>query len=380
MKLIYLSTARIPDDWAHVIQILKMCEGFGSAGAEVELVVPKRARTRAENPFTYAGVVENFTITKLPCVDLFPGTQSRLFYGIRTLSFFISAKIYLAFKKYDVLYTREKIAGVFFKDFIYEIHTVSEQSSTSYKARLLNVRGAVVLTSFIKDAYAKEGIKSENIIIAPDAVTLREFDIEETREEARIKLGIPNTAYVIGYTGTLMMMGMERGIREALEALNELPENVEMYIVGGEPGEVVYYQKEAEQIGVSGRVHFIGKVPHDAIPLYLRAFDVVIVPLPDFPFYRYYTSPLKIFEYMASGKPIVSSDLPSLREVLDEDTAVLVAPGDARALAEGLTRVMENEALGKKIREAAFQKVQNYTWEKRAKTILTFIESLPDRK
>ena len=73
MKLVYLTSARIPDDWAHVIQILTMSEAFAEAGAEVEIVAPHRAQTPDRDPFAYAQVKPTFRITKLPCLDLFPG-------------------------------------------------------------------------------------------------------------------------------------------------------------------------------------------------------------------------------------------------------------------------------------------------------------------
>tara|TARA_B100000749_G_scaffold222723_1_gene177878 strand:- start:50 stop:454 length:405 start_codon:yes stop_codon:yes gene_type:complete len=80
-----------------------------------------------------------------------------------------------------------------------------------------------------------------------------------------------------------------------------------------------------------------------------------------------YTSPLKLFEYMAAGKPIVASNLPSIREVLrDGENAVLVEPGNPTALTSGLRRVLEDRKLAERIASRAFDEVTEYSWDCRA--------------
>ena len=80
-----------------------------------------------------------------------------------------------------------------------------------------------------------------------------------------------------------------------------------------------------------------------------------------------------MFEYMASGTPIVASDLPSIREILNEDNALLVEPDNPRALAGVIKKVFQNRESVEKISEQAYQNVQDYTWQKRAERILDFI-------
>src|SRR5438876_770084 len=111
MKIIYLTTARIPDDWGHVIQIMKMCEAFADAGHDVQLVAPYRAGTGPDDPYTLVGAKRNFTITKLPCLDFSSTTERKFFYWLRTASFFMAAKLYLWFSHYELLYTREPLAA-----------------------------------------------------------------------------------------------------------------------------------------------------------------------------------------------------------------------------------------------------------------------------
>lgn len=375
VKLLYLSTARIPDDWAHVIQMLTMCEAFADAGVEVELVVPRRARTPKTDPFTYAGVKPNFKITRLFCIDLFAGTEGKFYYWLRTLSFFIAAKLYLLVKRYDVLYTREHQAGLFFRGFIYEIHAVPRANDVYWRL-VHRARGLVVLTNFIRDRFVKQGIPESHILVAPDAVRVEAFDLQASREEARKELALPE-GYLMGYVGTLKTMQMEKGVACAIGALATLPPDVTLVVVGGEPQDIAEYRALASKEGVSARVIFTGKMPHTEVPLYLHAFDAVVAPFPDFEHYRYFMSPLKIFEYMAAGVPMVVSDLPSLREVLSEKTARFIPPADAPALADSIRELRAHPEAARALAELAYEDARTrFSWNHRAERILTFIRDL----
>ncbi len=84
---------------------------------------------------------------------------------------------------------------------------------------------------------------------------------------------------------------------------------------------------------------------------------------------------MKMFEYMVARRPIVASDLPSLREVLNEENAFLVKPDDAEALAKGIKEILEDSQLAENLANKAFQDVQKYSWAKRVENILAFAKS-----
>ena len=121
-KLIYIANARIPTEKAHGIQIMQMCQSFALCDAEVELVVPRRLNPIKQNPFDYYGVRRNFKITRLPTLDFITFGFGSFGFFVETLTFLISSAIYLFFRRYDILYTREWTSGLFFKEIVLEIN------------------------------------------------------------------------------------------------------------------------------------------------------------------------------------------------------------------------------------------------------------------
>ena len=120
----------------------------------------------------------------------------------------------------------------------------------------------------------------------------------------------------------------------------------------------------------------MGYKPHAEIPYWLKAADILVLPNTEKDhFSEYYTSPLKMFEYMASKRPIAASDLPSIRDILNEENAIFFEPDNAESLASAINQLLEDEVFAKKITHQAHQDVQKYTWDNRAKEILDLIAS-----
>jgi glycosyltransferase involved in cell wall biosynthesis len=133
----------------------------------------------------------------------------------------------------------------------------------------------------------------------------------------------------------------------------------------------------ADALGIADRVQFTGLVPPAQVAGLLRAADVLVLPNPASAISTRFTSPLKLFEYMAAGRPIVATDLPALREVLrDGETAVLVTPGDAAALAAGIERVITDAQLAGRLASAARAAVDDYTWDRRAERLEQLLTGL----
>jgi glycosyltransferase involved in cell wall biosynthesis len=165
-----------------------------------------------------------------------------------------------------------------------------------------------------------------------------------------------------------------KGVEVLVRAIACAP-GLQLTLVGGEPGARARIAALAGDLGVTNRVRLVGPVPPPQRWRYLAEASVCVLPLTRSVFGTSFTSPLKLFEYMAAGRPIVASDLPTLREVLqDGENALLVPPEDPPALAAAIQRLRADRSLAERLASRAAKDVCAYTWEKRGKTILEFLQ------
>ncbi len=397
MRITDIVNMRIPCEQAHPLQVMKMCEAFAKKDVEIVLVIPYREQSqemieilKIMNVWKYYGIKEKtFRIKKLPAIDLLWfrratkegrgwGYISEGFMRVRFMiliwTFAISATSYSLFKKADIYYTRDLFFAFFFgslkflhkRKIYYEGHTF-----ISFVGRLVKkgkIDGLIVITNKLKDSYMKEGIPGEKIMVAPDGVDLRIFDNSYSKEDIREELGIPLGKKIISYTGHLYDW---KGAHVLAMSMKYMSNDYVTYFVGGIGKDIPKFKEFVERNKILNAI-IVGHVPPTKVPKYLAASDVVVLPnirkgLSE------YTSPLKLFEYMASKRPIVASDLPTIREVLNEGNAVLAESGNPKALAKGIEKLLKNEEFAKGIVEKAYKDVQGYSWEKRAERILEFI-------
>lgn len=370
MKMLYIANMRIPTEKAHSIQAMQMCAAFAGLKFEVELVAPRRFNKIKSDPFEYYGIERSFKITKLPCLDLIPWL-GHLGLWVETASFQLSLFFYFLLKKSDVVYTRDKsclLPALFKKNVFFEAHTFPKNYFL-YSFWVKRARGVITITGGLAELFWAKGIKPEKVLAAPDGVDLEKFTADKDQAQCREKLGLPFSKKIVLYTGHLYSW---KGVDVLAEASEFLPDGVEVYFVGGTSEDAEKFKVQNSKFKVS----VIGQRPHPEIPYWLAAADVLVLPNSGKEeISRTWTSPLKMFEYMAAQKPIVASDLPSLREVLNESNAVLVKPDDALALAQGIKAILENEPLAQSIAKSAFQAVQKYTWQARAQKISEFLNS-----
>ncbi len=364
MKLVYISELRLPTKNAHGFQIMNMCAAFADEGIEVLLLVPWRKNLLKEEPFDFYGVKRNFAIKKLPAIDLYPfrSIPEKISAFLHLCSFLMAARIYLFFKSFDVLYTREKHVTFLFPYFVYEVHMPEQMQLYGFKPKRV-----VVLTNYIKDKLQKSGIREKDILVAPDAVDLSLFK-GTSKEEARKRLGFPLDKLIVLYWGNFKKW---KGIDTLAEAAPLLPEVFVVMVGATKESDLARIKKKTENLG---NVLVGGFKPQTELPWYLAAADVLVLPnSARDENSRLYTSPLKLFEYMAAERPIVSSDLPSLREVLNHRNATFFKPDSARSLSEAVLTLLANPELQRKLAHQAREDVKEYTWGKRAGKIIDFL-------
>lgn len=169
-----------------------------------------------------------------------------------------------------------------------------------------------------------------------------------------------------------------KGADVLVEALARLPGRV-AWVAGGRREQVAALRRLAEARGVASRVITTGHIAPVRVWELMRRARVGVCPLPpgDEVSERF-TSPLKILEMMAWGVPIVATDLPSVRALLEhERTALLVEPGSAEALARGVAALLADRGLAARLASAARAEVVRYSWRERAARLLAFLRSLP---
>ncbi len=400
----YIVNARIPTEKAHGLQILKMCEAFQSQGAEIELIVPFRVQSDAmrdiKNVWDYYDIKTRFRIRRLfspdfiPCDRILPQTIMLGLYYFQGLFFSLAALIVSLFTPKDVYYSRD-LQTIFWlcltkvlhrKKIFFEAHELhgccgrtgvfAVVAHRLMRWMMPRLDGIVVITDCLKQYYRLFGVAEEDILTAPDGVDEKRFSAIPSKHEARQKLDLPLDKKIICYLGHLFEW---KGVYTLAESAEYLSEACTVYIVGGMPEDVSRLQQFVNDKSLD-HVVLTGYVPYIEVPFYLGAADVLVLPnSSEHKISREYTSPLKLFEYMAAKRPLVASDLPSLREILrHNDNACLVKPDDPQHLAQGVLDMLREEELAERLAVQAYNDVQAYTWEKRAVKILRFL-AIKDR-
>ncbi|MBT4850333.1 glycosyltransferase [Candidatus Parcubacteria bacterium] len=371
MKVLYIANNRIPTEKAHGIQIAKMCEAF-ERFSELKLIVPKRNNFIQKDIFDYYKLENNFEIKYLSAIDLV-GTIPRFGFWLSSWSFAKKAKKYLSFKKYKgVVYSRDLFVLWLLKDnknydLVYEIHNFPKNLNYFHK-KLFPYLKFVAISNGLKKELLNFGIKEERVLASHDGVDLKQFDIQLSKKEAREKLDLDQNKKIALYAGHLYDW---KGAQTLADASKFLDQNTTVVFIGGTDKDIETFQEKNKDYK---NILIAGRKPHEKVPIYLRAADALILPNSGKEkVSRYYTSPMKLFEYMASGRPIVASALPSIKEVLNDKNAILFEPDSPDSLAKGIKTALLDEGFSAKISQQALVDVAKYSWDTRSKNIINFI-------
>ena len=221
------------------------------------------------------------------------------------------------------------------------------------------------------------GVRANKIVVNPNGVDVERFRPGVGGAETRRELGIRDDEVVAGFVGTF---GPWHGVEKLAEAIKSMPASLRVrFLLVGSGSLHAEVEKQLESQVKAGRVIFTGAVTHDRVPKLLDACDILVAPhIPLADGSEFFGSPTKIFEYMSMGKGIVASRLGQIGEVLvDEETALLVEPGNVEELKAAMVKLIADKelrkALGVKAREAA---ETEHTWTHNARRVLEAYESL----
>ncbi|MBI2047568.1 MAG: glycosyltransferase family 4 protein [Parcubacteria group bacterium] len=381
MKIIYISNSRIPTEKAYGISIVKTCEALVENGARVTLLIPRVQNLTGNDLFSYYGIKKNFSVKHVSTIDAVKLGWKYSFL-INQISFGISAFfLYKRNKKDDVIITRDEISGWLLsmtgRQVFYDIHGFPESRLWMWKIILRRFSGIFATNNWkAQQCHSVLGIPKEKIIIARNGFDPKIFFVKESASDLRKQLNLPDDKPVALYVGHLYDW---KGVYVLAEAARIMP-YINFVFVGGTYYDRADFQKKYNTIP---NIVLVEQQPYKKIPLYLKSADALVLPNsgakgkdPRLQIYSQRdTSPIKLFEYMASGVPIVASDLPSIREILNQKNAVLVKPDNSPDLKRGIEIILNDKKRGECISKKALEDVKEYTWEKRAEIILRFIKS-----
>ncbi len=385
MKLLYLANVRLPTQKAHGLQIMQMCEAVAQAGLNVTLIIPNRFN-RPElvnaDPWIYYGVAHNFAIQRVACLDLFRWGLNflRAAFVLQTFSYLVS--LLFTSGSADIYYSRDIGTLLMLslyrphRKLCYEAHqlSVSGFGATLQSWCVRRVGTVIAVTGKLGDALTARG--AQHVIVAHDGFQQERFTNMPDCATARTKLNIPMDAFIVGYMGRLQTMAMSKGIDHLIDAIASIPDRkITLCLVGGPLETAQTLRDYWQERGLSADSFLLaGQVTPTEVPVYLAAFDVCAMTFPTTAHFAYYASPLKLFEYMAAGRAIVSSDHPATAEVVrDGESALLVPPENVPALADALCRLYDDPQLRERLGAAAKRESGQYSWQGRARRILNFI-------
>ena len=374
MRIKYITNVRLPTSRAYGYAIMKMCSEFAKAGALVNLFVPERKNNEnKQDPFDVYGLEKNFKINKVKGFDFLGKTSKfgKFFYWIDILSFLLMSKSQVALAFGDVLYTRDFITTLFFSKkyfMVLELHDISSASFV-FRMALKRAKMFVVLNNNLKSDLVSMDVSPDRIFVSPSGVDINDFVVNESRTDLRVKLDLPQKDKIVLYTGQFYKW---KGVDILAEAARILPDITFVFVGGAEPEYSLFRAKYKNLKNVIVREFQDRKV----VVSYLFVSDVLVIPNSGISkISSRYTSPLKLFEYMTTRVPIVASDLSSLREILTEKECVFAKPDSPEDFARAIQEVFAQPKLVEELSLNAYVKVQQFTWDKRAKNILEVIQS-----
>ncbi len=371
MKIACISTARIPSGTANSIQAMKACHALAQLGQDVTLWAPETGEEPGwEALADHYGLETPFALRRLPSRP-----------ALRRYDFAFNAAAAARRWDADLVYTWLLPAAVLAQlrrlPVIFELHDrPTGNLGPGLFRRLATAKGRkriLVITEALRSRVERElNVKLPPALaqIAPNGVDAGRYANLPDPAAARQTLGLTE-GLTAGYTGHFYA---GRGVEILVGLAKRFPQTQFLW-VGGREEDTVHWRAALQSIGLQN-VTLTGFVPNSRLPLYQAAADILLMP--------YETaiagssggnsaeicSPMKMFDYLAAGRAILSSDLPVLREVLNEGNALLCPPEDLIAWEHAFQSLLEDPDRRAGLSAKARRDARRYSWTERARRAL----------
>jgi glycosyltransferase involved in cell wall biosynthesis len=231
----------------------------------------------------------------------------------------------------------------------------------------------LAVTEVLAKRVEAAGVSRENIVVIPNGINPDDFGGEFDNEQAKRRLGLEGRL-VLGFTGFLREW---HGLEKVIELVASANQGWHLLIVGDGPARDAL-EKRAMALNVTNRLTITGVVGRDHVAAHVAAFDIALQPaVVD------YASPLKLFEYMALGRPVVAPAQPNIMEILtDGKDALLFDPRDPRGLGSAVERLCRDAGLRERIGEAARRTIhlRRLTWADNAARVTELFAGLTEKR
>lgn len=367
MRIVYISHFKIPSRNANSIHVMNICNELSILGHEVYLLTPDWNDVEAaDDVYKFYGVRPDFEIKKLYFPQKFRGGSS--VYGLHVAKELRSLKPGLVIGRsvYGCA-----AAGLLDYPVVFDSHAPIWESGGlplhlfRFMIGRKSFRKMTVNSGALKELYMHSTLfnhtvfNPERIQVLPNGAN--EYDLSE-----KTKLPGGTGSVSVGYFGHLYP---GRGVDIILSLAGEM-QGVDFYIGGGDEKDIRYWRSRVK----SANVHFLGFIPHPEVYKYRNSCHILLAP-----YQRIaspeggagnqspYMNPIKILEYMSSRKPIIASDLPTIREVLNEKNAMLVGCDDIAGWKQALNKLILDKTYANAIAGQAYDEFKkSYTWKARA--------------
>lgn len=387
MKIALLNgLCSIPSKEAESIFSMKMCEAYADQGHEVSLFVSNHQdldlqQITLDQVFKYYQVKNNFKIIR---TNIFKSKIGLLW----SLAFSIPFRVKL--KGYDFIHARNLAtawgaAKWMNLPVVYEMHNTPDSNESQLKmfrdfCKSPNCKMIITITKALADHIQQYIPSKVKVIVQPDGVSESSLISLGDKEELRLALGIDSgNKKVAVYTGHLYR---GRGIELIIQLAERLSNQYYFIIAGGREEDILFYKTMSAHLT---NLDFVGHRSQLEVIKYQQAADVLLMP------YDYkvsasgggntaaFASPMKMFEYMATGRPMISSTLPILYEIISNNIHAIMVPyedidGWEKSLNYLDTHPLEGEIIGAN----AKKEVEKYTWRSRVNNILESVYQLKD--
>lgn len=372
MKILYISKSIIPSRTANSIHVMKMCQAFSDNGNDVVLLAPNQKNKyekNVDNIFEYYGVKKNFKIIKLFHPNIIGGNILYTF----AIFFYL-----LSNKRFNLVYGRFLpgcyISAVLKNNVIFETHEIIFNKKNlklflfRYLIKKKYFKKLVVISQALKKIYLKNGYLDDSMIkVAHDgADQVKNFNDQ-------IKLLGSRDSLKVGYVGHLYK---GRGIETIFECAKQIHDTT-FHIVGGLKEDIKFWKDYAERLKLDN-IFFYGFVSPKETVKYRNSFDILLAPyakkvsIGNIGDTSKFMSPIKIFEYMSNKKAIICSDLPVIREVLNDKNSILVKPDDVNFWVDSINK-LKNSKNRETLASQALNDFESFTWKNRALLIINKI-------